>query len=177
MNDFLSVEKLRNFLNRYIFLKTESDNLYKLFRLKMRQKSNRRYQFLFGLTGLLVLLFWPEDFQLDKSKELIQAFAIYRSTTILLAVLTVVALRYWKLIKRNLNAFLTFVGCLYVFSVAYPLGSVETFTYPWFDFMCFLLPMYSLIMSIDVFRRFLVTLLWILVFVASWVHSHPVPIA
>lgn len=167
------LNRVRQFLREYLIAFYQPAFLYRMFQRRMRPKTIQRIQLLFVSSALLVVLFWPEDLLLDKSPELVRAFAYWRSFTVLAAVVGISGLKFSRLLRDHLYVFS--VGLIFVDMVlaGYLFGSVKGLEYPWFDFLVFLIPMFSVVLSIDLIKRFLTCTLLSFSYVGTYLLADP----
>ncbi|MFB6344427.1 MAG: GGDEF domain-containing protein [bacterium] len=160
---------LQHYLDKYLRFAGASELELRRFRLASHEIALKRIRILMIAIGFLAFFFWPEDYFLNKPTELVVAFAYWRSFTILMALVGIIGLQYLGALRKRPNATFALFTFADMIVAGYFLGSVETLDYPWFDFLVFLVPMFSLVMSIDFLTRIYVTNLWIATYVASWI--------
>ncbi|MFB6346157.1 MAG: GGDEF domain-containing protein [bacterium] len=126
---------------------------------------------LFGAIAVLTVFFWPEDFFLNKSVPLIWAFAYWRLYTFLGSVIAILAFDHLWFMEKYPNFFFGLLVTADMVIAGYFFGGAETVSYPWFDFMCFIVPMYSLVMSVNFVSRLAIVNFWTATFVTMWLQG------
>ncbi|MFB6345159.1 MAG: hypothetical protein ABEK50_05215, partial [bacterium] len=162
-------------MQKYVFLSDQDPLLYRMFQVHLRTVTIRRMQVLYAAIAVLLVVFWPEDFILNKPYQLKLSFAFWRTFSLFGLGIAVFAFEYVSVIRENPNAIYALLMSADMMVGGASFGAVESFTYPWFDFMVLIFPTYSLVMSLPLLTRFLITNLWTALFVFSWVNATTEP--
>lgn len=160
---------LKDILAEYVTLTNRSSLTYQMFRIKMQDTAIRRVEILLVLTGLLAVAFWPQDFLLQKSAAKLQFFAYWRIYMFVASIVPVIALESWAFFRENLNVFYVSVLTLNMSVAGWLLGSVEGLSSPWFSFLAFIIPMFSIVLSMSLSKRIIASLLMSNAYVIAYI--------
>lgn len=142
------------------------------FRVQVRRESEPRIQTLIGAFTLLVFLIWPTDFIFFEDPYVIRVFTGWRIFTFL-ALGAMYFLVYWMNLVREGTTWIL-VGYLsaYFAVTGYLFGEIRGLSFPWF-YIAYMIPMFSITLSVDLLSRFVAGTLVTISFVAAYMYNVP----
>lgn len=159
-------------LGRYVTLNDRSLFQECKFRVHARRQSRHRLTILLLSYGTLVLLFWPTDFFLFDSREVIRVFSGWRVGTFLAMGILLGLVYRVNLVKERSYWFLTGYLCLYFAVTGYLFGEVRGLSFPWF-YIAYIIPMFSIPAAVDLLPRFIGSILVPLSYVGAYLYNAP----
>lgn len=154
MNPAALPDLFRSLVNRYLLLPDHSRIYHQMFLQRMKPYVIRRLQSLLLLSAVLVGTFWIEDFLTGKSYDLILAYATWRPIAVTSVLIGAVGLQYFEFLRRHPNLFYLSIVIFCMALGGYLLGSVKGTHFTGFYYMAYLAPMYSIVLCVNLTKRF-----------------------
>jgi len=175
LRGFFTLEGLASLWNDVLLHRDRPPRQRRLFRSHMLRASVNRIQAVLILVTLLLFFMAPKDFLFFDDTAISHALFYWRVLTFSLVVVVLALITTWDL-HRHINYL--FMGlCLFDFTLmAYMFGRVAGFDFPWY-YVAYLFPMFTVVMSVDVVRRFLscvlLTAAYVFTYTTTFAASHP----
>jgi diguanylate cyclase (GGDEF)-like protein len=126
-----SVDRIMTLLDRYLLYTDSSRFKEALFKYHVQELTYRISSITVTALALLVLLCWPTDWIIFEDPEIITSYTIWRSSVIVISVITMGLLYLSENLRRNINTVLVTTASLTLLMIGYSLGRLGDMTEPW----------------------------------------------